>query len=113
MLNEAFDIKSATRWTHIISSVEGKNIAKKNKYHNQIIGKRCWCVFPEDQIPPYYIATILIEAFGNVSTPRYYHTTPVLKIEKDSAGGITLETQNSIYKFMPIGDDDNTAQMVF
>lgn len=87
-------------WDYIIEDVVSKNPNKRSKYHDLIIGKRC--ILPEDQAQPYFIGAMIIEAFGKHLSSRWFYTTKVLNFTKHDDGRITMETENSVYKFIPI-----------
>ena len=91
---------SEYEWDYIIESVVGKNPRKRNRYHDLIIGKRC--VVPENQKPPYYIGSMIVEAFGDNPSPRWFYTTLVQRIDKQEDGTLVMETENSVYTFKPI-----------
>ena len=87
-------------WDYIIESVVSKNPAKRSRYHDLIIGKRC--IVPDDQEMPYCIGSMIIEAFGNYHSSRWFYTTMVQRFGKTDDGKLVMETENSIYTFAPI-----------
>lgn len=87
-------------WEYIIESVVSKNPAKRSSYHDLIIGKRC--IVPDNQQPPYCIGSMIIEPFGNYPSSRWFYTTLVQRFAKMEDGKIVMETENSIYTFVPI-----------
>lgn len=92
-------------WDYIIESVVSKNPKKRSKYHDLIVGKRC--IVPDDQKPPYRIGAMIVEPFGNHSSSRWFYTTAVQRLDKAEDGGLVMETENSIYTFVPIQRGDN------
>lgn len=98
-----------SEWDYIIESVASKHPNKRSKYHDLIIGKRC--VVPDNQELPYCIGHMIIEPFGHHLSPRWFYTTAVQRFDKMPDGRIIMETENSIYTFIPIqrGDDDDLS----
>lgn len=93
-------------WEYVIESVISKNPEKRSKYHDLIVGKRC--IVPQNQEPPYCIGSIIVEPFGNHPSSRWFYTTLVSRFDKAEDGRIVMETQNSIYTFVPIQRGDNS-----
>ena len=89
-----------TDWEYVIESVVSKNPAKRSRNHDLIIGKRC--IVPDDQKPPYCIGHMIVEAFGDHRSSRWFYTTMVQKFDKTDDGKLVMETENSIYTFAPI-----------
>lgn len=87
-------------WTHIIEDIVSKNPQKRSKYHDLIIGKRCFV--PDEQEMPYYIGAMIVEAFGSHASSRWFYTTKVVRLDKSEDGSVEMETENSIYKFKAI-----------
>lgn len=87
-------------WEYIIESVVSKNPAKRSRYHDLIIGKRC--IVPDNQELPYCIGSMIIEAFGDYHSSRWFYTTLVQRLDKMDDGKLVMETENSIYTFTPI-----------
>ena len=96
-------------WDYIIESVVSKNPKKRSKYHDLIIGKRC--IVPDDQRPPYRIGSMIIEQFGHHASSRWFYTTAVQRLDKTEDGKLVMETENSIYTFVPIqrSEDDDLS----
>ena len=57
-------------WEYIIESVVSKNPAKRSRYHDLIIGKRC--IIPDNQELPYCIGSMIIEAFGDYHSSSHW-----------------------------------------
>ena len=89
-----------TDWEYVIESVVSKNPAKRSRNHDLIIGKRC--IVPDDQNPPYCIGHMIVEAFGDHLSSRWFYTTMVQRFDKTDDGKLVMETENSIYTFAPI-----------
>ncbi len=89
-----------TDWEYVIESVVSKNPEKRSRSHDLIIGKRC--IVPDDQEPPYCIGSMIVEAFGNHHSSRWFYTTLVQRFDKTDDGKLVMETENSIYTFAPI-----------
>lgn len=87
-------------WEYIIESVASKNPAKRSRYHDLIIGKRC--IVPDNQELPYCVGHMIIEPFGHHPSSRWFYTTLVQRFDKMEDGRIVMETENSIYTFVPI-----------
>ena len=87
-------------WEYIIESVASKNPAKRSRYHDLIIGKRC--IVPDNQELPYCVGHMIIEPFGHHPSSRWFYTTLVQRFDKMGDGRIVMETENSIYTFVPI-----------
>lgn len=87
-------------WEYIIESVVSKNPAKRSRYHDLIIGKRC--IVSDNQELPYCIGSMIIEAFGDYHSSRWFYTTLVQRFDKTDDGKLVMETENSIYTFTPI-----------
>lgn len=87
-------------WEYIIESVVSKNPAKRSRYHDLIIGKRC--TVQDNQELPYCIGSMIIEAFDDYHSSRWFHTTLVRRLDKTDDGKLVMETENSIYTFIPI-----------
>lgn len=87
-------------WNYIIENVVGKNQARFGRYHDLIVGKRC--IVPDNQPLPYCIGSMIIEPFGRYPSPRWFHTTIVQQFDKMENGRVIMETENSIYTFVPI-----------
>lgn len=94
-------------WEHIIDSIASKNPEKCNRYHDLIIGKRC--IVLDNQELPDCIGHMIIEPFGRYPSSRWFHTTLVQRFDKMEDGRIVMETENSIYTFVPIkrSEDDD------
>lgn len=98
-------------WEFIIESVASKNPKKRSRNHDLIIGKRC--IVPDNQELPYCIGHMIIEPFGNYPSSRWFYTTLVRRFDKMEDGRIVMETENSIYTFIPIQrseDNDLSGQ---
>lgn len=93
-------------WEYIVESIVSKKPAKCNRYHDLIIGKRC--VVPDNQEFPCCVGSMIVEPFGNHPSSRWFHTTLVQRFDKTEDNRIVMETENSIYTFVPIerGEDD-------
>lgn len=87
-------------WNYIIENVVSKNQARRGRYHHLIIGKRC--IVPDNQPLPYCIGSMIIEPFGRYPSPRWFHTTIFQQFDKMENGRVIMETENSIYTFVPI-----------
>lgn len=90
-------------WEYIIESVKSKNPEKRSKNHDLIVGKRC--IVPDNQKPPYCIGHMIVEAFGEHPSSRWFYTTLVQRFDKQDNGKIVMETENSIYTFVPIAKE--------
>lgn len=84
----------------IIESVKSKYSEKRTAQHDMIIGKRC--ILPGEQELPYYIGAMIVEPFGNHCSSRWFYTTAVQRLDKLEDGIIEMETENSVYTFIPI-----------
>lgn len=96
-------------WDYIIESVVSKNPKRRNRNHDLIIGKRC--IVPDDQRHPYRIGSMIVEPFGNHASSRWFYTTAVQRLDKTDDGKLVMETENSIYTFIPIqrGEDSDLS----
>lgn len=90
-------------WEYIIESVKSKNPEKRSKNHDLIVGKRC--IVPDNQKPPYSIGHMIVESFGDYPSSRWFYTTLVQRFDKQDNGKIVMETENSIYTFVPIAKE--------
>lgn len=91
-------------WEYVIESVVSKNLAKRSRNHDLIVGKRC--IVPDNQMPPYCIGSMIIEAFGEYQSSRWFYITLVQRFDKTNDGKIVMETENTIYTFSPIKRSD-------
>ena len=87
-------------WEYVIESVVSKNPKKRRRNHDLIIGKRC--IVPDDQKPYYCIGSMIVEAFSDYLSSRWFYTTMVQRFDKTENGNLVMETENSIYTFKPI-----------
>lgn len=78
----------------VVRSVEGKNPEKPNKWHPQLIGKRCGIEILELR----RTGRLWIEGLVDWEEYSPYYTTPVLTIEGEN-DILTVETEKSVYTF--------------
>lgn len=80
----------------ISTKIDGRYV---NKYHEQILGKQCVV----DRLDIGYQGIMLIEAFGNHPTPRWYYTSNVCSVAKNIENGtLMVNTRHSTYILIPI-----------
>lgn len=87
----------------VVRSVVGKNPEKPNKWHPQLIGKRCGI----ETLEPQRTGHLWIEGLVDWEEYSPFFTSPVLSIEVQNNVWV-VETENSVYVFVRVTDDEES-----
>ena len=96
-------------YSHVIQNIENiRKDGKVNRYHEHILGKRCNI---QCGMVPGCKGAIVVEPFWFYPIPKWFYTTIIDSFETQPDGTIVMQTQNTIYTFVPNpgGEDDDLS----